>query len=151
MNRDQFSGKWHEFKGKIKEQWGKLTDDDVHQINGKWEQLSGKLQQKYGWQKDHAEREMNNWCKSCEHRGEGRGEENRFNGEQYPRANNEKTHSNPPHKGTREENRPAQEHNRNSRKEEERSGNQQQWHQKGESDKKYPGKDQHPDKKRKAS
>lgn len=68
MNKDQFMGKWKELKGKIKEKWGKLTDDDISQINGRWDQLSGKLQQKYGWNKEHAEREMNAWCSTCEHR-----------------------------------------------------------------------------------
>ncbi|MES2273654.1 MAG: CsbD family protein, partial [Chlamydiota bacterium] len=46
MNRDLFEGKWHEVKGKIKEKWGKLTDDDVAQINGKYEQLVGRLQKR---------------------------------------------------------------------------------------------------------
>ncbi len=66
MNRDQFEGKWHELKGKVRETWGKLTEDDVSQIHGKWEQLSGKLQKKYGWAKDHAEREIQNWYNACE-------------------------------------------------------------------------------------
>lgn len=66
MNRDQFSGKWHELKGKVKEKWGKLTDDDITQVNGKFEQLMGKLQHKYGWSKEQAEREINSWCASCE-------------------------------------------------------------------------------------
>jgi uncharacterized protein YjbJ (UPF0337 family) len=68
MNKDRFLGKWKEFKGKIKEKWGKLTDDDITQIDGKWDQLSGKLQKKYGWTKEQTEREMNDWCSSCEHK-----------------------------------------------------------------------------------
>lgn len=70
MNKDQFLGRWREFKGKIKEKWGKLTDDDISQINGKWDQLSGALQRKYGWTKEQAEREMNHWCAACEQRKE---------------------------------------------------------------------------------
>lgn len=59
MNKDIFEGKWNEFKGKIKEQWGKLTDDDLTQINGKKDQLLGKLQTRYGYTKEHAEKVWN--------------------------------------------------------------------------------------------
>lgn len=61
MNREQFEGGWHQLKGKIKEKWGKLTDDDIAVINGKYEQFIGKLQQKYGYSKEQAEKESNNW------------------------------------------------------------------------------------------
>ena len=61
MNKDQFEGKWHEFKGKIKEKWGKLTDNDITQINGKYEKFLGSLQTKYGYKKEQAEKEFNNW------------------------------------------------------------------------------------------
>jgi uncharacterized protein YjbJ (UPF0337 family) len=64
MNKDQFQGRWNEFKGKIKQQWGKLTDDDLTQINGKRDQLLGKLQQRYGLAKEKAEEEINKWEKS---------------------------------------------------------------------------------------
>ncbi len=69
MNKEHFLGRWKELKGKIKEKWGKLTDDDITQINGKWDQLCGMLQKKYGWTKEHTEQEMNDWCSSCEHKG----------------------------------------------------------------------------------
>ena len=58
MNEDIFSGKWHQFKGKIKENWGKLTDDDLTRINGKREKLLGALEERYGWQKQRAEDEL---------------------------------------------------------------------------------------------
>lgn len=45
----------------MKEQWGKLTDDDLDAIDGKQEQLEGKLQQRYGYQKDQARKELNDW------------------------------------------------------------------------------------------
>lgn len=61
MNREQFEGNWHQLKGKIKEKWGKLTDDDIATINGKYEQFLGKLMQKYGYSKEQAEKESNNW------------------------------------------------------------------------------------------
>jgi uncharacterized protein YjbJ (UPF0337 family) len=48
-------------KGKVKEQWGKLTDDDLDVIAGKQDQLEGRLQQRYGYAKDQAQREVNEW------------------------------------------------------------------------------------------
>jgi len=65
MNKDLFEGKWHEMKGKIKEKWGKLTDDDLTTINGKKEALLGKLQTRYGYAKDKAEKELTDFEKSC--------------------------------------------------------------------------------------
>jgi uncharacterized protein YjbJ (UPF0337 family) len=58
MNQDSLEGNWKEFKGKVKEQWGKLTDDDVDQAEGKWDQLSGLIQKKYGQTKDEVELEL---------------------------------------------------------------------------------------------
>lgn len=63
MNKDIFQGNWHQFKGKVKEKWGKLTDDDLTQINGKKEILIGKLQARYGYAVDQAEREVNEFEK----------------------------------------------------------------------------------------
>jgi len=57
MNKDIMQGKWHEMKGRVKEQWGKLTDDDLSQINGSSERLLGVLQQRYGYARDKAEEE----------------------------------------------------------------------------------------------
>jgi uncharacterized protein YjbJ (UPF0337 family) len=57
MNKDILQGKWTEMKGKVKEQWGKLTDDDIDKINGKSEQLMGLLQQRYGYAREKAEEE----------------------------------------------------------------------------------------------
>lgn len=61
MNNDQVSGNWKQFKGKVKEQWGKLTDDDMTTIEGKREQLVGKIQERYGYEKDAAEKEVKTW------------------------------------------------------------------------------------------
>ncbi len=58
MNTETFKGKWHQFKGKVKEKFGKLTDEEITQINGRREQLLGKLQERYGWQKQRAEEEL---------------------------------------------------------------------------------------------
>ena len=65
-NREKFLGKWHELKGKVKEKWGELTDNDIQQINGRWESLLGKLQSRYGYSKEEAEEEANRWCCECE-------------------------------------------------------------------------------------
>lgn len=58
MNEDRIEGKWKKFKGKIKEQWGELTDDEVDKAEGQWDQLSGTIQNKYGKAKDAADDEI---------------------------------------------------------------------------------------------
>ncbi|HEX7608942.1 MAG TPA: CsbD family protein [Candidatus Cryosericum sp.] len=58
---DILLGRWHELKGHVREQWGKLTDDDLTKLSGKTEELSGVLQQRYGYDKAKAETEINNW------------------------------------------------------------------------------------------
>ena len=57
MNEDILKGKWLEIKGRIKEKWGKLTDNDLGEIEGKGEMLLGLLRKKYGYIKDKAELE----------------------------------------------------------------------------------------------
>lgn len=56
MNEDQIKGNWKQLKGKVKEQWGKLTDDDIEVIAGQSDQLVGKLQERYGIARQEAER-----------------------------------------------------------------------------------------------
>ena len=51
-------------KGKVKEHWGKLTDDDITAINGRRDQLEGKIQQRYGYQKDQIRRDIDDWFNS---------------------------------------------------------------------------------------
>jgi len=58
MNADVLKGKWLQLKGKVRSQWGKLTDDELDQINGDGEQLVGLLQERYGYAKDRAQREV---------------------------------------------------------------------------------------------
>lgn len=55
---DRIEGSWKQFTGKAKEQWGKLTDDDLTEIAGKRDQLAGKIQERYGYAKDKAEKEI---------------------------------------------------------------------------------------------
>lgn len=63
MNKDTLQGDWNVMKGKIKEKWGKLTDDDLTEIKGKRDQLLGKIQKRYGLAKDKAEQELTQWEK----------------------------------------------------------------------------------------
>jgi uncharacterized protein YjbJ (UPF0337 family) len=61
MNWDRIEGNWKQMKGKVREKWGKLTDDDFDVIAGKRENMIGKIQERYGIQKDEAERQLNEW------------------------------------------------------------------------------------------
>jgi uncharacterized protein YjbJ (UPF0337 family) len=63
MNWDQIEGNWKQLKGKVRSQWGKLTDDDVEIVNGKRSELLGLLQTRYGHAKEQAEREIDLWTK----------------------------------------------------------------------------------------
>ncbi len=58
MNWDIVEGNWKQFKGNVKTQWGKLTDDHLDQINGSRDILSGKIQEAYGINKDEAEKQI---------------------------------------------------------------------------------------------
>jgi uncharacterized protein YjbJ (UPF0337 family) len=57
MNNDRAAGTWKQIKGKVKEQWGKLTDDEITQLEGHGDQLAGKIQERYGLARDEAERQ----------------------------------------------------------------------------------------------
>jgi len=59
MNKDVVKGHWKEIKGKIRQQWGKFTDDEIAQWKGTFEELEGGLQKKYGYQKEQADKEIN--------------------------------------------------------------------------------------------
>lgn len=59
MNRDQFEGEWKEMKGRVREEWGDLTEDDLAEAEGNREQLEGKLQQRYGKSKEEARKAVN--------------------------------------------------------------------------------------------
>jgi len=61
MNWDQIAGNWKQLKGRAKEQWARLTDDDLTFINGKRDQLVGRVQERYGVAKDEAERQVKDW------------------------------------------------------------------------------------------
>jgi uncharacterized protein YjbJ (UPF0337 family) len=58
FNRDVLTGKWKEVRGKAKQAWGRLTDDDLQRISGHFDELSGLVQEKYGYTREQAEREV---------------------------------------------------------------------------------------------
>ena len=64
MNWDHIEGDWKQFTGKVKEQWGKLTDEDLTVIKGKRDQLEGKIQERYGYAKDRVKKEVDDWSDS---------------------------------------------------------------------------------------
>ena len=67
MNKDTIKGNFTQLKGKIKQKWGQLTDDEIDEMEGDAQILSGKLQERYGLERDEAERQakefrkQNNW------------------------------------------------------------------------------------------
>jgi uncharacterized protein YjbJ (UPF0337 family) len=61
MDWNRVEGNWKQMKGKVKEQWGKLTDDDLSVINGNRDQLEGKIQERYGYAKDKAKQDIDDW------------------------------------------------------------------------------------------
>jgi uncharacterized protein YjbJ (UPF0337 family) len=61
MDWNRIEGNWKQFKGKVKEQWGHLTDDDLDRIAGKREQLEGKIQERSGIGKDAVRKQVDDW------------------------------------------------------------------------------------------
>lgn len=66
MNTDTLKGQWKQLTGKVKEKWGKLTDNDLAIVNGTRDQLIGKIQEKYGYAKERAEQEVAEFEKACQ-------------------------------------------------------------------------------------
>ncbi len=62
MDWNRIEGDWKQLKGTAKEQWGRLTDDDLAAIGGRRQQLEGKLQERYGYAKDRIKREIDDWA-----------------------------------------------------------------------------------------
>lgn len=63
MNDDILQGKWTQLKGKIKQQWGELTDDDLNRISGKRDEIVGLVQERYGWERERAEAEFDDFLR----------------------------------------------------------------------------------------
>ena len=66
MDWNRVEGNWKQLKGKVKEKWGDLTDDDLDRISGQRDQLIGQIQTRYGLAKDEAEKQVDDWSKSIQ-------------------------------------------------------------------------------------
>jgi len=66
MDWDRISGNWAHWRGRIRERWGRLTNDELDVIAGRREQLVGRIQSAYGIQKVEAERQLRNWQRNLE-------------------------------------------------------------------------------------
>jgi len=64
MNEDIFEGQWNQLKGRVRQRWGKLTDDDVAQIKGSREILMGKIQEHYGRSRQEVEEDIRRWAEA---------------------------------------------------------------------------------------
>ena len=62
MNWDVVRGQWKQMKGKAREEWGNLNDDDWEKLKGDRDQMVGKVQEKYGWARNDAERKVDDWA-----------------------------------------------------------------------------------------
>jgi uncharacterized protein YjbJ (UPF0337 family) len=61
MDWNRVEGNWKQVAGKVKEKWGKLTDDDLTTINGRRDQLEGKIQERYGLAKEQVKKDVDDW------------------------------------------------------------------------------------------
>lgn len=66
MNWDRIEGQWSQLKGRAREQWGKLTDDDVDVVAGRRDQLAGKIRERYGIKMEEAEHQVSTWLRRAE-------------------------------------------------------------------------------------
>ncbi len=64
MNKNIIQGKWKEIKGKLHQQWGKLSDDEVSKLRGSYDELSGMLQKKYGYDQERTQKEIEQFVKN---------------------------------------------------------------------------------------
>jgi uncharacterized protein YjbJ (UPF0337 family) len=71
MNTDTAKGTWIQMKGKLREKWGQLREDELDQLEGKWEQVSGLIQQRYGEAKEKVEEELIRLRHSLERSADG--------------------------------------------------------------------------------
>src|SRR5579863_4540891 len=66
MDWNRVEGNWKQLKGKAKQQWGRLTEDDLTQAAGRREELAGKVQERYGLAKDAAQKQVDEWVNSAD-------------------------------------------------------------------------------------
>ncbi len=72
MNWDRIEGNWKQFKGAVKAQWGKLTDDQLAELSGQRDQLAGKIQEVYGLTRDEAQAQLDAWQAAQQEREDAR-------------------------------------------------------------------------------
>jgi uncharacterized protein YjbJ (UPF0337 family) len=58
INKDVLQGKWKQARGKVKQQWGRLTDNELDQISGYYDELAGLIQERYGYSREKAQQEL---------------------------------------------------------------------------------------------
>lgn len=58
MNRDILEGQWKQIKGRVKQQWGRLTDDELDEMSGSYDELAGLIQERYGYSREEAMNEL---------------------------------------------------------------------------------------------
>jgi uncharacterized protein YjbJ (UPF0337 family) len=63
MTWDRIEGNWKEFKGRVKEHWGDLSDDDLAVVEGRREELAGRIQRRYGIAREEADRQIEDWLR----------------------------------------------------------------------------------------
>jgi uncharacterized protein YjbJ (UPF0337 family) len=68
MNKDILQGQWLQLKGKVKQQWGRLTDDELEQISGRYDELAGLIQERYGYSRDEAVNELDMFLRNLDTR-----------------------------------------------------------------------------------
>jgi uncharacterized protein YjbJ (UPF0337 family) len=66
MDWNRVAGNWKQLSGRAKQQWGKLTDDDLARIDGQREELAGIVQERYGIAKDIAQKQVDEWAKRAD-------------------------------------------------------------------------------------
>lgn len=70
MNKDMLKGNWKQFRGLVKLQWGRLTDDDLTMVQGSFDRLVGQIQKKYGLARVEAKRQVEAFLSRFEHETE---------------------------------------------------------------------------------
>ena len=67
MNQNILKGNWDIIKGKVKQQWGKLTDDDISAVEGNYDELVGRIKKTYGYQEEMTKKQVNDFInKNCQ-------------------------------------------------------------------------------------
>jgi len=61
MNRNRIAGNWKQFKGSARQQWGRLTEDDLEVVAGKREHLAGMIQEAYGITREASRKQLSEW------------------------------------------------------------------------------------------